>query len=335
MPETTSQGSTAPGGSGPGTDARDWIAETKDSIKARLDGAKAAQSQARVAIIALAVISLMMLTVSYNAYLSYDSEWVRNEALAAHSRPMSPDAKKTFDLLRDEELKGWASGQQVQISLLGVHVSVDDAPVVGTFALAIVSLWLLLLMRRENFTIGFLLRDTDSLNAPEFGPATSVASHRALQWLIFHSIAANSTFVAFDDSMARVDDLRGESIPFVVTARPGIRGHIHRFAFGFARRFFFLFPMTASFAVWGMDVWSYFRPDPFEGMQVAGWNEQFLYKSTATFLACWIPLVYCCLKSIRYSVATERVLHQYGEKLQRGFDSMSTSSRRSPTRSTG
>ena len=322
--ETTSQNPESPGGSSPaGTDARDWIAETKDSIKARLDGAKAAQSQARVAIIALAVISLMMLTASYNAYLSYDSEWVRNEALAAHDRPMTDDARRTFNLLRDEELKGWAAGQQVQISLLGVHVSVDDAPVVGTFALAIVSLWLLLLMRRENFTIGFLLRDTDSLSASEFGPVTSVAGHRALQWLIYHSIAANSAFVAFDDSMARVDDLRGESIPFVVTARPGIRGHIHRFAFGFARRFFFLFPMTASLAVWGMDFWSYFRPDPFEGMQIAGWNEQFLYKSSATFLACWIPLVYCCLKSTRYSVATERVLHQYGEKLQRGFDSMS------------
>lgn len=324
---TPAQGPSNPVGPGPatGTDARDWIAESKDSIKARLEGARAAQSQARVAIIALAVISLMMLTASYNAYLSYDSEWVRNEALAAHARPMAPDAKKTFDLLRDEELKGWASGQQVQISLLGVHVSVDDAPVVGTFALAIVSLWLLLLMRRENYTIGFLLRDTDSLTASEFAPMTSAAGHRALQWLIFHSIAANSTFVAFDDSMARVDDLRGESPPFVVQARPGIRGLVHRFAFGFARRFFFFLPMTASLAVWALDAWSYFRPDPFEGMQIAGWNQRFLYTSTATFLACWFPLVYCCLKSIRYSMATERVLHQYGEKLMRSLDSLPSS----------
>ena len=286
-------------------DARDWIAETKDSIKARLDGAKAAQSQARVAMVTLAVISLMMLTTSYNAYLSYDSEWVRKEALAAydHDHPIPANAKRAFDLLRDEEIRGWVSGQQVQISLLGVHVSVDDAPVVGTFALAVVSLWLLLLMRRENYTIGFLLRDTDSLTVSKYGPVSSPADHRSLQWLIFHTIASNSTFVAFDDTMARVDDLAGASQPFVVGVRPGFRGRIHRLAFGFARRFFFLFPLVASLIVEGLDIWGYFRPDPFEAMQVAGWNQQFLYESTLTFLVCWIPLGYCLSKSIRYSMA--------------------------------
>jgi len=300
-------------------DARDWIAETKDSIKARLDGAKAAQSQARVAIVTLSVISLMMLATSYNAYLSYDSEWVRKEALAPRNYPMSPEARRTFDLLRDEELRGWVSGQQVQISLLGVHVSVDDAPVIGTFALTVVSLWLLLLMRRENYTIGFLLRDTDSLTVSKYGPVSSPSDHRSLQWLIFHTIAANSTFVAFDDSMARVDDLEGESQPFIVQAEPGIRGSVHHLAFGFARRFFFLFPIVASLIVEALDVWGYFRPDPFEGMQVAGWNQEFLYKSAATFLLCWIPLGYCLVKSIRYSMATEHVLHQYGDKLRAGL----------------
>jgi hypothetical protein len=318
---TPDMSSSIPPSSGPVADAdvRDWIAETKDSIKARLDGAKAAQSQARVAIVALSVISLMMLTTSYNAYLSYDSEWVRKEALAAHDHPLPAEIQHTFDLLRDEEIKGWASGQQVQISLLGVHVSVDDAPVVGTFALAVVALWLLLLMRRENFTIGFLLRDTDSLTVSKYGPVSSPADHRSLQWLIFHTIASNSTFVAFDDTMKRVDDLNGESQPFVVESRPGLGGRVHHLAFGFARRFFFLFPVVASLIVECLDIWGYFRPDPFEGMQMAGWNQQFLYESALTFLVCWIPLVYCLLKSIRYSMATERVLHQYGDKLRVGL----------------
>jgi hypothetical protein len=102
-------------------------------------------------------------------------------------------------------------------------------------------------------------------------------------------------------------------------ARPGLRGRIHHLAFGFARRFFFLFPLVASLIVEGLDIWGYFRPDPFEAMQVAGWNQQFLYESAFTFFLCWIPLGYCLVKSIRYSMATERVLHQYGDKLGAGL----------------
>lgn len=53
----------------------DWIAETPESIGARLAGAQAAQKQTRVTLGVMALISLMMLIVTYNAYLSFDSRW--------------------------------------------------------------------------------------------------------------------------------------------------------------------------------------------------------------------------------------------------------------------
>ncbi len=54
----------------------DWVAETPESIAARLEGAKASQAQIRFTMGIMAVISMMMLIASYNAYLSYDYNWI-------------------------------------------------------------------------------------------------------------------------------------------------------------------------------------------------------------------------------------------------------------------
>jgi hypothetical protein len=120
-----------------------------------------------------------------------------------------------------------------------------------------------------------------------------------------------------DASLARVEDLKGESMPFVPNPTPGWRERGRRLAFGFGRGFFFLFPVAASVFVWALDVWSYFRPDPFDDMTVSGWSELFLYKSTATYIVFALPLLYCCLKANAYALATNRVVRQYGAKLFR------------------
>ena len=54
----------------------DWVTETPESISARLEGAKASQAQIRFTMGVMAIISMMMLIASYNAYLSYDYNWI-------------------------------------------------------------------------------------------------------------------------------------------------------------------------------------------------------------------------------------------------------------------
>src|SRR5687768_5960246 len=61
----------------------DWTAETPESINARLEGARAVQGQTRVTLGTMTVISMMMLIVTYNAYLSFDSGWAFAAAAAA------------------------------------------------------------------------------------------------------------------------------------------------------------------------------------------------------------------------------------------------------------
>jgi len=161
----------------------DWVTETPESISARLEGAKASQAQIRFTMGVMAIISMMMLIASYNAYLSYDYNWIlgsNERQLAAEqlqaegvSRPEANNRKlasaNVAQVLDEEALKHWAESRIVQISLLGIRVSIDDVAVLGSACLSVLSLWLVLVARRENHTIGLLLRDTDTPRPYDIG----------------------------------------------------------------------------------------------------------------------------------------------------------------------
>ena len=297
----------------------DWAAETPASIAARLEGAKAAQTQARSTIGLMALISMMMLIATYNAYLSYDSTWVLN----ASQRQLTGE-DSAANILTNQALRDWAASRIVTVSLLGIRVSVDDAPVLGTAALLVLSLWLLLLARRENHTVGFLLRDTDTRRVDEFSEPTprrlsgqnDVPYSSSQRWLIFHTVIANSLFLTFDRSLSLVQSLDGPSQLTIAAA--SFRGTVQRAMFGFVREFFFYFPAAACAIMFILDRLSYYRPDPFAfGAAVPGVTGTFFWQSMTIFLFCWIPLVVCGRKSSQYSSATENVLRQYGNKLRR------------------
>jgi hypothetical protein len=206
-------------------------------------------------------------------------------------------------------------------SLLGIRVSVDDAVVLGTSVLLVLSLWLLLVARRENHTIGFLLRDTDTPDssadrAPSAENRPKMYSDEK-RWLIYHTIISNSLFVVFDhlpnvntlpgpNSLEAADRREGEAEDNGGRGGAGIR---------LTRSFFFWFPMMASFAVFSLDWWSYKAPDPFEPGCTPNGYTTFFWVTRAVFVAFWFPLMICCVKSKRYSNATERVLCHYGRKL--------------------
>ena len=102
------------------------------------------------------------------------------------------------DVLTRQALQDWAESRNVMISFLGIRVSVDDAAVLGTSSLFVISLWLLLLMRRENHTVGFLLRDTDTPRDSDVGDQRRHMYSSGQRWLILHTIDANSLFVTFE-----------------------------------------------------------------------------------------------------------------------------------------
>jgi hypothetical protein len=277
----------------------------------------------------MAVISMMMLIASYNAYLSYDYNWVveaicQKSTTTGKSGIPKEQASTTADdsrILKEQAYKDWAASRTIMISLLGIRVSVDDAAVLGTAVLFVFSLWLLLVARRENHTIGFLLRDTDTPRRggnrePSNTPSAEMRPEvdgDAERWLIYHTIISNSLFVTFD-RLPHVRTLIGPNSLRVTTRRKGVRWR-DRVGFRPVRSFFFWFPVVASVAVFSLDWWSYHGPDPFNPGCVPDGDTAFFWRTRAVFLACWVPLTICCMKSNRYSRATERVLRKYGRRL--------------------
>ena len=158
----------------------DWVAETTESIAARLEASREAQRQTRFTLGILAVISMMMVILAYNAYLSYDSRWIlaqrAKKGWTIRTIDSSDNADTVPDVLVLQALQDWAESRIATIDLLGIRVSVDDAPVLGTISLFVVSLWLLLVTRRENHTVGSLLRDTDTPGADSSSSLAVVAS---------------------------------------------------------------------------------------------------------------------------------------------------------------
>jgi hypothetical protein len=299
---------------------RDWAAETPESIAARLEGVKTSQGQTRLTLGIMALVSMMMIITAYNAYFSYDYGWILDNA-RDHWRSTAPEIAGTVsEILTTQALKDWAASRTANSSLLGIRVSVDDSAVLGTGVLFVLSLWLLLVTRRENHTIGFLLRDTDSPRPGEWRhQTTATASQDAVphgqRWLIFHTILSNSIFVTFDDSLASVESLDDPKPPASGRVTT-LKATLSRQGFKAVRGFFFLFPVITSFVVFGIDRWSYFIPDPFApGAQPPGLIT-FYYQSMAIFIVCFIPLAVCCTRARRYSTATQTVLREYGNKLR-------------------
>jgi len=87
--------------------------------------------------------------------------------------------------LHDHQMHSWIDTQVVSIALLGIKISVSDFAILGSSALAICSLYLLLCVRRENHEIGYLFREMSASEFEAFGP---------------HALAMVSSYMVFNIS---------------------------------------------------------------------------------------------------------------------------------------
>ena len=304
----------------------DWVAETSESITARLEGAKNSQAQIRRTLGILAVVSMMMLIASYNAYLSYDYNWIVESRSRQQEGQSKQATERVAQVLTDQALKDWAASRTVLTSLVGIRVSIDDAPVLGSAVLCLFSLWLVLGARREHHTITSLLRDTDTPELPKGNRDPSVLQltrnrrntfSGGERWRIFHTIISNSLFFTFQSF-----DNRDPSNANLVTR---FTRWLNTVGLRLVRSFFYLFPVFASFTVFCIDRWSYFVPDPFDPNFATPGIGPFFWRSMVVFFLCWIPVTICCWRARCFSMLTETVLRDYGNKLQADLSSQQPS----------
>ena len=181
-----------------------------DLINVRLNAASQAQTRSRLVLAALGIACASISIACYNAYLSFGycdtlDALAKDPSLLGMKDekgnyvpvPTRDFSNASWDALMRHDAESWVDSRYVSVSLLGIKVSVDDAPEIGTAALFIISIWLMLSVRRENRTICSLLSDTI---VPRGGKDR--APDVARQWRVYHGIVSHSVFSTYRETLA-------------------------------------------------------------------------------------------------------------------------------------
>src|SRR2546429_3064493 len=120
-------------------------------LKVRLEAVSQAQKRSRVAFLASTIIALAIIITMWNAYFSWYRSFVFKDKFA--NSELTHELQKSF-------VDEWIRSLKISIPVLGIQAGVGDAAVLGSLSIYISCIWLYFSMRRENHTIGILLRDT-------------------------------------------------------------------------------------------------------------------------------------------------------------------------------
>ena len=164
------------------------------TVITRIEGIKAAVGRSRLGFLVSTIISLSIILGVWNRYFAWDREYAMEKHWA--DATVFPVAQ----YLQQQLLSQWVQDQQISSSLFGIRVSASDATFLASCALLITMVWFYWCTRRENHSIGALLRDTCSENED-------------LKLLILHGIIANLVFIRFSDDDRSVSSLAPSSSP--------------------------------------------------------------------------------------------------------------------------
>lgn len=215
-----------------------------NTLKLRLDAARSAQERTRLAFLTVTVIAFAMLAAEWNAHLSLYKTVAQEFSALAHVEPKD-DANTGVQELQKAFMREYVADRMVNISLLGIRIGADDAPLLGGIALTIALFWFYQSVRRENFVIGWILRD----NSKESPESEDVVRKTRLQ--IFHGIISYSLFIRvlqLDEPFSEISDFsKDQSKGFLqwVTAR------------------IYLLPFVAVIGLLMLEIWALCTPSPF------------------------------------------------------------------------
>ena len=160
-----------------------------ETIKLRLEGIRQAITRSRFTLLVLTITAGAIFVTAWNSYLSWDMgfvsqpHWSHDKNFSAEKRaertkdiqsetsnvgsaPTNVDPKDltaVTDFAQQRLADEWIKNRIITVGLLGIRVSVDDLPVLGSLSLWIITIWLFYSVRRENRAIATLLRDSHRL----------------------------------------------------------------------------------------------------------------------------------------------------------------------------
>ncbi len=114
-----------------------------------LDAVSEAQKRVRVAMFIALIASGTIIIAEWNSYFSWDRRW-------ADVNPTPPTEWGQGKVL-ESQIASWQESNAVNVSLLGLRVSVNDAAAIGSVILLIAAFYVSLCIRAENLEVGTLL----------------------------------------------------------------------------------------------------------------------------------------------------------------------------------
>ena len=112
---------------------------------------ESAQTRSRVAVFLACLASLAILTALWNMYMSYNSDAATRAAQPVDWRER---------IMVEERIKAWRESTDVNVSLLGLRVSGNDAAVLGAAVLLILVTYVFISARHVNAETAALLAET-------------------------------------------------------------------------------------------------------------------------------------------------------------------------------
>jgi hypothetical protein len=264
----------------------------------RIEGAQEAIKRARTVFLILTIVSLSILITAWNAYFSWDRElalgmsnWAQNDEVT--------------ELAQQRLIEGWVKNQTIDVSLLGIHISVSDIAPLGGLALFFLSIWFFFSARRENHTIALLLRDTK--NEPD-----------EVRTSIFHSIISYLVFLTIRPTDDPIDDLEDKA---------PIRGHL--VALRAIVGLLLFLPSFSIFVAIMCDVLSIFYFDapfreghkPLAQVMDISFGQWAVWAGIEGFaFALALGTLFLSWRALKFETATSRILKQYCHGIACGLD---------------
>lgn len=157
----------------------------RNILQFRLEAARDAQKMSRLAFLVSTILSLAIIIATWNAYYSWNVHFPLQEKW--HENEVTQEVQKKM-------IQDWAESSSISIPLLGIKVCIFDGSVFGSIGLLIIAIWFFGSIRRENYVIGFFLRDTKDMDV----------THR--KW-IYHGITSYMVFAAITRRNDPIEDL--------------------------------------------------------------------------------------------------------------------------------
>ena len=137
-------------------------------LEARIAAIRTSCSRSRSSLFVSAVVSAMICVAIWNTYFTWTRHLLELPDYAVAVRPgLGQTSRELTDSQLQDQVRLLLENRDINLGLLGIRVSSDDVPILGAFALCMLSLYQVLTFRRANRDVASLLIEAQDLPADE------------------------------------------------------------------------------------------------------------------------------------------------------------------------